>query len=110
MAIKVSIKDPLSAKISIKEASPIKVSIQNSLVYEKESWDTLEGKPFETLDENTFKVEGGILKIKTSLSSSYKNLSELPSIEGVTLIDNKTFSELGLEEASILSIKNLFND
>ncbi len=41
-------------------------------------------------------------------TSDYEQLKNLPQIEGVTLIKNKTFSELGLDEATNQDIIDLF--
>lgn len=69
-------------------------------------WDTITDKPFETVDDETLSTEGGVLKFK---SGSYKQLTDRPSIEGVTLEDNKTFAQLGMEECSILDIEKMFS-
>lgn len=41
-------------------------------------------------------------------TKDYEQLKNLPQIEGVTLVKNKTFSELGMEECSNQDIINLF--
>lgn len=41
-------------------------------------------------------------------SNDYESLINLPQIEGVTLIKNKTFAELGMEECTNQEIINLF--
>ena len=69
------------------------------------TWDEVSDKPFNTVDSETLSTEGGVLRFKTA---SYENLSDLPSIEGVKLVDDKTFEELGMEECSILDIEKMF--
>lgn len=41
-------------------------------------------------------------------TSNYEQLSNLPSIEAVQLIGDKSFEDLGLEECSNIEIDNLF--
>lgn len=41
-------------------------------------------------------------------TSDYERLKNLPQIEGITLIKNKTFTELGMTECSNQDIINLF--
>ena len=41
-------------------------------------------------------------------TSNYEQLSNLPSIEAVQLIGDKSFEDLGLEECSNLEIDSLF--
>ena len=41
-------------------------------------------------------------------TSNYEQLSNLPSIESVQLIGDKSFEDLGLEECSNIEIDNLF--
>lgn len=42
--------------------------------------------------------EAGIVKIVNRAFTNYEALSNLPKIEGVTLIGNKSFSQLSLEK------------
>ena len=54
------------------------------------------------------------LKGKINYSSyetnrDYYKLDNKPSIEGVELIDDKTFEELGLSEVSNIELKEIFN-
>lgn len=41
-------------------------------------------------------------------TSNYEQLSNLPSIEAVQLIGDKSFEDLGLEECSNIEIDNIF--
>ena len=41
-------------------------------------------------------------------TKDYERLKNLPQIEGITLIKNKTFTELGMTECSNQDIINLF--
>ena len=43
------------------------------------------------------------------LANDYNTLKNQPSIEGVTLIDDKTFEDLGATSLSNLEIENLIN-
>ena len=76
------------------------------LVPTESNWEKINDKPFETVDEETLSTEGGVLRFRTG---SYEDLSDLPSIEGVKLVDDKSFEDLGMEECSILSIEKMFN-
>lgn len=78
----------------------------NTIVTVPNSWSEIDQKPFDDIDNDTLTVTNGILKFS---KGSYKQLTNKPSIEGVTLEGNKTFAELGLEECSILDIKNIFS-
>lgn len=46
-------------------------------------------------------------KVLTGGTSDYKKLKNKPSIEGVELIDDKTFEELGLKELTNFELENL---
>lgn len=76
-----------------------------AIVSVSRTWNEVSEKPFETVDNETLSTEGGVLRFKTG---SYEDLTDIPSIEGVKLIDNKTFEELGMEECSILDIEKMF--
>ena len=76
------------------------------LVPTNSDWATITNKPFDAVDDKTLSTEGGVLRFKTG---SYESLSDLPSIEGVQLVDDKTFADLGMEECSILSIEKMFS-
>lgn len=78
----------------------------NNIVTVPNSWSEIDQKPFESVDNDTLIVSNGILKFS---KGSYKQLTDIPSIENVTLEGNKTFAELGLEECSILDIKKIFS-
>ena len=69
------------------------------------TWDEVSEKPFKTVDGETLSTEGGVLRFKTG---SYEDLTDIPSIEGVKLVDDKSFEELGMEECSILDIEKMF--
>lgn len=43
------------------------------------------------------------------IANNYKTLKNQPKIEGVTLIDNKTFEDLGAVSLSNLEIEKLIN-
>lgn len=87
---------PIEAKVNPIQAIPT-----------SSKWETITNKPFETVDDETLSTEDGILKFKMG---SYKQLTDRPSIEDVTLKGNKTFAELGMEECSILDIEKMFSD
>ena len=48
-------------------------------------------------------------KVPTGATSNYKKLVNKPQIEGVELIDNKTFEDLGLSEISNIQVDELLN-
>lgn len=50
--------------------------------------------------------DSGDIDIPT-LNSNYETLSNKPSVEGVTLIGNKTFPQLGLESITNVELENL---
>lgn len=75
------------------------------IVPEASYWSSIMDKPFNTVDGETLSTEGGVLRFKTG---SYKDLTDKPSIEGVALVDDKSFEELGLTECSILDIEKMF--
>lgn len=107
MAIKtyVTSAEPITAKVS--SASPASASMTpTSIVPLSSAWANIEDKPFESVDGETLAVSSGVLHFKTG---SYEALSDLPSIEGVKLIDDRKLDELGVEECSILDIEKLFS-
>lgn len=75
------------------------------LIPTNSDWNAVTNKPFETVDGKTLSTEGGVLRFKTA---SYKDLTGKPSIEGVSLVDDKTFAELGMQECSMLDIEKMF--
>ena len=88
--------------------SPIEAKLNSiQFVPTGSDWSIIINKPFETVDDETLSTEDGTLKFKMG---SYNQLTDHPSIEGVTLEDNKTFAELGMEECSILDIEKMFSD
>lgn len=106
MAIKtyVTSAEPITAKVS--SASPASASMNpTSIVPLSSAWANIEDKPFESVDGETLAVSNGVLHFKTG---SYKDLSNLPSIEGMALVDDKSFEELGMKECSILDIEKMF--
>lgn len=106
MAIKAYVSDTGSIVAKAISDSPATAKANPaSTVPLSNSWSDVENKPFESVDGKTLEVSGGVLKFKTG---SYKALSDLPSIEGVALADNKTFEDLGLAECSILDIEKMF--
>lgn len=82
-------------------------NLDRNIYIKGRKWEEVEDKPFETVDDETLSTEDGVLKFKMG---SYKQLTDRPSIEGVTLEDNKTFAELGMEECSILDIEKMFSN
>lgn len=44
---------------------------------------------------------------RPSGTANYAALVNKPSIEGVTLVDNKTFKELGMEAATVAEIERI---
>ena len=54
-------------------------------------------------------LELGTTYTEKLLANDYNTLKNQPSIEGVTLIDNKTFKDLGATSLSNLEIENLIN-
>lgn len=61
---------------------------------------------FEEESYSEFGVDFG--EISEVTINDYEQLTNLPSIEEVTLIGNKSFKELGLEECSNIEIDMLF--
>ena len=88
--------------------SPIRytANISNNIVAGSSDWEQIENKPFETVDNETLSTTGGVLKFKMG---SYNDLTDLPSIEDVTLKGNKTFADFGMDECSILEIEKMFS-
>jgi hypothetical protein len=69
-----------------------------------------------TLEEQHlgFVIENSTLSFKADLgyvggNLSYKPLSDKPKINGVTLIDDKSFEDLGDFNLTNMEIQNLFN-
>ena len=107
MAIKtyVTSAEPITAKVA--PDSPTSANMNpTSIIPLSNNWQSIEDKPFESVDGETLAVSNGVLHFKTG---SYEALSDLPSIEGVTLIDDRKLDELGIEECSILDIEKLFS-
>lgn len=108
MSVKVNIKEePLTKiKVNVKDNSSTKVEVNKTAVSMSNEWSQILNKPFSFVDEKQFSTNEGILKFKTI---SYNDLSNKPTIEGVPVINDKTFSDFGLEEASILDIEKMFS-
>lgn len=93
-------------EVQTAEQPPATASVDPvTVIPEVSYWSSIMDKPFNTVDGETLSTEGGVLRFKTG---SYEDLSDLPSIEGIKLVDDKTFAELGMEECSILDIEKMF--
>ena len=55
-------------------------------------------------------VSGTVGKAKKVYENDYNNLKNKPSIEGVTLEDDKTLEELGLTPISAEELADMWND
>ena len=106
MAIKAYVSKDMPIIANAASDSPHTVQMTpTSIVPINSRWGDIENKPFDTVDEKTLSTEGGVLRFKTG---SYDDLTDKPSIEGVSLADNKTFAELGMQECSMLDIEKMF--
>ena len=106
MAIKAYVSKNMPIIANAASDSPHTVQMTpTSIVPINSRWGDIENKPFDTVDDKTLSTEDGVLRFKTA---SYEDLTDLPSIEGVKLVHDKTFEELGMEECSILDIEKMF--
>lgn len=96
----------MSVKVNIKGDSSTKVEVSGAAVLSSNEWSDVLNKPFSSVDKEQFSTDSGVLRFKTI---SYNDLKDKPSIEGVPLVKDKSFADLGLEEASILDIEKMFS-
>ena len=90
----------------LQSSDPITAHVDNDILIKGSDWEQIENKPFETVDDETLSIDGGVLKFKMG---SYNDLIDHPSIEKVELKGDKTFADFGMEECSILDIEKMFS-
>ena len=61
-------------------------------------WDKVRNKPFESIDNDTLVVTDGVLSANASSGTTdYSELENKPKINGVTLEEDKTLADLGID-------------
>lgn len=61
-------------------------------------------------DENEIDIEYEKFEIFNTSDNDYANLKNKPQINGIELINNKQFEDLGIEEITNTELNNLFKD